>query len=112
VPRTFIIAVLVGTIVTVIAATLPARRATRIAPVAALAEALPARPPLPRRRIAIGLFIFVLGCAALVTGLFTSAGLKLQLIGAGFLGVFLGVALLAPVPVGAVAAGAGWAVGA
>ena len=53
-PRTFIVAVLVGTIVTVIAATLPARRATRIAPVAALAEALPETQPLPRRRIAIG----------------------------------------------------------
>jgi putative ABC transport system permease protein len=110
VPRTFIVAVLVGTIVTVIAATLPARRATRIAPVAALAEALPETQPLPRRRIAIGLIIFVLGCAALVTGLFTSAGLKLQLIGAGFLGVFLGVALLAPVLVVPVATVLGWPV--
>ena len=55
---------------------LPARRATRIAPVAALAEALPETQPLPRRRIAIGLVIFVLGCAALVTGLFTSAGVE------------------------------------
>ena len=110
VPRTFIIAVLVGTIVTVIAASLPARRATRIAPVAALAEALPETQPLPRRRIAIGLVIFVLGCAALVTGLFTSAGSKLQLIGAGFLGVFLGVALLAPVLVVPVATVLGWPV--
>jgi putative ABC transport system permease protein len=109
-PRTVIIAVLVGTIVTVIAASLPARRATRIAPVAALAEALPETQPLPRRRIAIGLVIFVLGCAALVTGLFTSAGSKLQLIGAGFLGVFLGVALLAPVLVVPVATVLGWPV--
>ena len=109
-PRTFIVAVLVGTIVTVIAASLPARRATRIAPVAALAEALPETQPLPRRRIAVGLVVFVIGCAALVIGLFTSAGSKLQLIGAGFLGVFLGVALLAPLLVVPVATVLGWPV--
>src|SRR5450631_598403 len=109
-PRTFIVAVLVGTIVTVIAATLPARRATRIAPVAALSEALPETQPLPRRRVLIGLIIFVLGCAALLVGLFTSAGSKLQLIGAGFLGVFLGVALLAPLLVVPVATVLGWPV--
>ncbi len=109
-PRTFIIAVLVGTLVTVIAATLPARRATRIAPVAALAEALPETQELPRRRIAIGLVIFVLGCAALAAGLFVSSGSRLQLIGAGFLGVFLGVALLAPILVVPVATVLGWPV--
>jgi|HubBroStandDraft_6_1064221.scaffolds.fasta_scaffold00105_8 putative ABC transport system permease protein len=109
-PRTFIVAVLVGTIVTVIAASLPARRATRIAPVAALAEALPETQPLPRRRMMAGLVIFVIGCAALVVGLFTSAGSKLQLIGAGFLGVFLGVALLAPLLVVPVATVLGWPV--
>src|SRR5450631_3409178 len=35
-PRTFIVAIVVGTLVTVLAATLPARRATRISPVASL----------------------------------------------------------------------------
>jgi len=109
-PRTVIVSVLVGTIVTVIAATLPARRATRIAPVAALSEALPETQELPRRRIAIGLAIFVLGCAALVVGLFTSNSVTLQLIGAGFLGVFLGVALLAPLLVVPVATVLGWPV--
>ncbi len=109
-PRTVIVAVLVGTIVTVIAATLPARRATRIAPVAALSESLPETQDLPRRRIAIGIVIFVLGCAALVVGLFTSNSVTLQLIGAGFLGVFLGVALLAPLLVVPVATVLGWPV--
>ncbi len=109
-PRTFIVAVLVGTIVTLIAATLPARRATRIAPVAALSEALPETQPLPRRRVLIGLGIFVLGAAALVAGLFTSNSVTLQLIGVGFLGVFLGVALLAPLLVVPVATVIGWPV--
>ena len=109
-PRTFIIAVLVGTIVTVIAATFPARRATRIAPVEALAQALPETQELPRRRIAVGTVIFALGCVALVVGLFTSSSVTLQLIGAGFLGVFLGVALLAPLLVRPVATVLGWPV--
>jgi putative ABC transport system permease protein len=109
-PRTVIVAVLVGTIVTVIAATLPARRATRIAPVAALSESLPETQDLPRRRIAIGLAIFVIGCAALVAGLFTSSSATLQLIGVGFLGVFLGVSLLAPLLVIPVATVLGWPV--
>ncbi|HEY6469916.1 MAG TPA: FtsX-like permease family protein [Candidatus Dormibacteraeota bacterium] len=109
-PRTFIVAVLVGTIVTVIAASLPARRATKISPVEALAEALPETQPLPRRRIAIGVVIFVLGCAALGVGLFTSSDAKLQLIGVGFLAVFIGVALLAPLLVVPVAIVLGWPV--
>ena len=107
-PRTVIISVLVGTIVTVIAATLPARRATRIAPVAALSESLPETQDLPRRRIAVGVVIFLLGCAALIAGLFTTNSVTLQLIGAGFLGVFLGVALLAPLLVVPVATVLGW----
>jgi putative ABC transport system permease protein len=109
-PRTFIIAVVVGTLVTAIAASLPARRATRIAPVAALSEALPETQDLPRRRIAIGVVIFLLGCAALGAGLFTSASSKLQLIGAGFLAVFVGVALLAPLLVVPIATVLGWPV--
>src|SRR4029077_11780257 len=52
----------------------------------------------------------VLGCAALVTGLFTSAGVKLQLLGAGFLGVFLGVAVLAALLGVPVATVLGWPV--
>src|SRR6202049_4570495 len=109
-PRTFIIAVLVGTIVTVLAATLPARRATRIAPVAALAEALPETQQLPRRRIIIGAVILALGCACLIAGLFAGTGSTLQLVGAGFLGVFLGVALLAPLLVRPIATALGWPV--
>jgi putative ABC transport system permease protein len=109
-PRTFIVAVIVGTVVTVIAATLPARRATRIAPVAALSESLPETQDLPRRRIVIGIAIFLLGCAALLAGLFTSNSATLQLIGVGFLGVFLGVALLAPLLVVPVATVLGWPV--
>ena len=109
-PRTFVVAVIVGTIVTVLAATLPARRATRISPVAALAEALPETQGLPRRRIIAGAAILALGCACLVAGLFAGTDSALQLVGAGFLGVFLGVALLAPLLVRPIATVLGWPV--
>jgi putative ABC transport system permease protein len=108
--RTFIVAVLVGTLVTVMAATLPARRATRIAPVEALSASLPDAQDLPRRRVAIGIAIFVLGCAALLVGVFISTGVPLQFIGVGSLGVFVGVALLAPLLVVPVATVLGWPV--
>jgi putative ABC transport system permease protein len=109
-PRTFIVAVVVGTLVTVLAATLPARRATRISPVAALSEALPETQALPRRRIIAGAVILTIGCAALIAGLFAGTGSALQLVGVGFLGVFLGVALLAPLLVAPIATVLGWPV--
>ncbi|MGH7722403.1 MAG: ABC transporter permease [Candidatus Dormibacteria bacterium] len=109
-PRTFIVAVVIGTVVTVLAATLPARRATRVAPVAALAEALPETQRLPRRRIIAGAIILAIGCALLLAGLFAGTGSTLQLVGAGFLGVFIGVALLAPLLVRPIALVLGWPV--
>ena len=66
-----ITSVLVGTIITVVAAALPARRATRIAPVAALREAQPEFQGLPRVRIAFGLLLFLGGTAGLLDSLFT-----------------------------------------
>src|SRR5450631_3136800 len=109
-PRTFIVAIVVGTLVTVLAATLPARRATRISPVAALSEALPETQALPRRRIIAGAVILTIGCAALIAGLFAGTGSALQLVGVGFLGVFLGVALLAPLLVAPIVRVLGWPV--
>jgi len=91
-PRTVIIAVLVGTIVTVIPrasrrGVRPASRRLR------RSRSTPRDAALPRRRVAIGLIIFVLGCAALVTG---SSPRRVEVAAhrAGFLCVFLGVALL------------------
>ncbi|MGD0832908.1 MAG: FtsX-like permease family protein [Candidatus Dormibacteria bacterium] len=109
--RSLVVSLLVGTIVTVLAATLPARRATRIAPVAALREALPEIQGLPRKRIGAGLALLVAGTAALLFSLFSAtetAPPNLELLGAGALGMFLGVALLAPALVRPVVAVLGW----
>ena len=106
-----ITSVLVGTIITVVAAALPARRATRIAPVAALREAQPEFQGLPRLRIAFGLLLFLGGTAGLLDSLFTAtatSGPNLSVLGLSVLGIFLGTALLAPILVRPVATVLGW----
>ncbi len=110
-PDALITSVLVGTIITVIAAALPARRATRIAPVAALREAQPEFQGLPRVRIACGLLLFLGGTAGLLQSLFTAtatSGPNLSVLGLSVLGIFLGTALLAPILVRPVATVLGW----
>jgi putative ABC transport system permease protein len=109
-PRSFIAGLLVGVVVTVLAATFPARRATRVPPVAALREALPETQTLPRRRIVSGSIVLAVGCVAVGVGLSGATPATLQLLGAGVLAVFLGVALLAPLLVGPIATVLGWPV--
>ena len=109
-PRSFIVGLLVGVVVTVVAAMFPARRATRVPPVAALREALPETQTLPRRRIWSGALLLVLGCVTLGVGLSGATAATLQLLGVGVLAIFLGVALLAPLVVGPIASVLGWPV--
>jgi putative ABC transport system permease protein len=100
-PRTAIVGLLVGTLVTVVSAIGPARNAVRIPPVAALAD----RPAdagggrLARRRIVAGAGLIVVGAALLGIGLSTSVALT----GLGAVCIFIGVAVLAPVAVRPVA---------
>jgi putative ABC transport system permease protein len=87
----------VGMIVTVVAAYLPARRAAKIAPVAAMRDdvALPARSL--RRRVVGGILFMVLGAGALAGGLAGSGDDGVSLVGLGAAVVFVGVAMLSPV---------------
>jgi putative ABC transport system permease protein len=87
-------AYLTGVVVTIVAAAVPARRATKIPPVAAMRDdvALP-ESSLRRRAIAGGL-VLVAGIAAMAAGLAGAAGLLW--VGVGALAIFLGVAMLSP----------------
>jgi putative ABC transport system permease protein len=86
----------VGLLVTLVAALLPAWRASRIPPVAAMQEAATPDRPLTRLTIA-GAVVGLAGGAALVGGLTGSAGdASLSLVFAGVLLVFVAVALLTP----------------
>jgi len=96
-PRTIIAALLVGVVVTVVAAVGPALRATRVPPIAAVQEGAglpPGRfskvtPYLAAVLLAAGLALFVYGLAG---GL--GATEALQVLGLGAVLVFLGVGML------------------
>ena len=106
-----IVSLLVGIIVTVGAAAIPARRATRIAPVAALREAPPELQSVGRVRIGAGLLLLAGGVAVLVlslVGASTTTGPDVGVLGLSVLAVFLAVALLAPTVVRPVATVLGW----
>ena len=92
--RTVIVALGVGVGVTVVSAISPARNAVRIAPVAALVDVQTGPAGASRRRIVRGAVFAGLGVTALAVGLTKPA---IQLVGIGAIGIFVGVAQLAPV---------------
>lgn len=97
--RTVVVTVLLGTIVTLFAAFTPARRASRIAPVAAMREQFSAPAPATlRRRIVGGLIVGALGIAATVVAVASdSAGTAAALTAVGLVGVMIAAMLLSPV---------------
>jgi putative ABC transport system permease protein len=95
--RTVIVSLLIGVGVTVLATISPARKATRIPPIAAVREGA----TLPTSRIAqhpvTAVVVFVLSALAIVLGLFAglSTGPSLLLMGLGSIGMFVVVMLVA-----------------
>jgi putative ABC transport system permease protein len=97
--RTIVVSLLVGTLVTFLAALGPAVRATRVSPMEALQEA--AAPPRRRRPIVLPLAIVlsVLGLGLIVFALFggiEDGDAAAGVVGLGAVAVFFGVALLSP----------------
>jgi putative ABC transport system permease protein len=110
-PRTIIVAFAVGLVVTVVSALLPARRATKVPPVAALradASTPPARSFL--RRSIVGTIITAGGVAALAAGLgaFGKVDNGLPLVGLGAALTLIGVGALAPIITSPLAGVIGW----
>ncbi|MDX6401069.1 MAG: putative transport system permease protein, partial [Gaiellaceae bacterium] len=110
--RTVVVALLVGVVVTLIAAIRPALRATKVEPIAAVREGA----VLPRSRLArfgpyIAILVIVLSIGLMLVGLFVgglSTKLRLLSLGIGALAVFVGVAMLAPTLVPPIARVLGW----
>ena len=92
--RTVIVALLIGTGVTVVSALSPARHALRIAPVAALTDHMDLEGQSLRRRILVATSVGTLGIAMLVFGLTKPA---IQFVGLGAIATFMAVGMLAPV---------------
>jgi putative ABC transport system permease protein len=99
-PRTVLVAVATGLVITLASALLPARGASRINPIASLRRVLAPESPITKRRRGIaGLLITLAGVGLLAVGLL---GLELPvsnlvLVGSGAGIVFIGMAVLAAV---------------
>lgn len=94
-PRTIWASVAVGVVVTLLSATLPAWRASRIPPVAAMRDDMVAPPSSIRRRGALGLVMFAVGTALLTWGV-TRSDVNWQSTGIGAALVLLGALVAAP----------------
>ncbi len=92
--RTAVVALAVGVGVTVISAIGPARRAVRIAPVAALVATREEQAESLRQRVTIGGLAAAAGIAALVAGLIAPA---ILLVGLGAVAIFIAAGMLAPI---------------
>jgi putative ABC transport system permease protein len=98
-PSTVIISMVLGTVITVVASVLPARKASRVAPVEAIRDAADAAQPLGRGRIITGLAVSALGIIGVALGLFAGTSVAFQLLGLGALLLYLGISSLAPLTV-------------
>lgn len=83
----------VGIVVTVVSAWLPARRASKVAPIAALRDVAVDRTGSSRRRPVVGTLVTAVGVATLFAGL---GGSGIELVGLGALVSLIGVAVLGP----------------
>lgn len=106
--RTVIVAIVVGTVVTFVSAFFPARRASRVPPIAAMRDVAIDRAAHSVVRVAIGCAVTGLGVVALLVGLFGGVKNGLSFVGLGALVVFLGVALLGPTIARPVSRVLGW----
>jgi len=95
--RTALVCYVVGMTVTVVAAYLPARRASRISPVAAMRDDVALPESSVRRRTLVGAVLAAAGTSLMLVGLFTSVDYTAYLVGGGVLTVLIAVALMSPV---------------
>jgi putative ABC transport system permease protein len=94
-PRTVIVSLVVGVAVTLFAAFLPARRASKVPPVAAMRDDLALPQRSLRIRTIVGAVLAILGAVAIAGGI--SGDGEVALVGLGVLAVFFAAIALAPV---------------
>ena len=94
-PTTVVISVAVGVGITVLAALSPARKAAKVAPIAAMQEGVVSSTGYgSKQRVFVGAGVLGLGVAALLIGLFRDVEQPVAIVGAGALLVFFGVSIL------------------
>jgi putative ABC transport system permease protein len=107
--HTIVMSVLLGTGVTLLASLIPARRAPRVPPIAAVREGAVLASAKPRSRTA-GLIVAAASLMALALGAFAglSTGLTVLALSGGSLGLFAGVGMLASRLVRPLVRAVGW----
>src|SRR5262245_3481598 len=94
-PRTVLVSLIVGVVITVFAALSPARKAGKVPPVAAMRDvAVGSTGYGSKLRMVVGGVVLGLGVLSLLAGLFSGGSGALPLVGLGALLVFFGVAIL------------------
>jgi putative ABC transport system permease protein len=98
--RTVIVSLLLGTVITLLASVMPALRATRVPPIAAVREGATLPPTrFAAHSLKAAVVVIVASVASISAGVF-AGGLSVvavaALLGCGILALFLGVALAAP----------------
>ena len=96
-PRTVVVSMLVGIVVTVVAALVPARRATKVLPIEALRDATPGSEKVSKRRAVIGLALLAAGTAGILATLYADS--PMLFFGLGLVGVLVGVIVSMPLAV-------------
>ncbi|AWG98401.1 membrane protein [Rhodococcus ruber Chol-4] len=95
-PRTVLVALLIGIVVTVVSAYAPARRASKVAPVAAMREESTATVESLRMRTVVGAVAAVVGAAVVVVGAQGTGGGAASTVGIGAFALIIAVLLAAP----------------
>jgi putative ABC transport system permease protein len=94
-PAAVVVAILSGFIVTVVSAVVPAVRAARVSPLAAMRDVAVERTTRLRIRIVLAVGVAVLGALSLVNGVAGDGGI--QAVGLGVLLIFIAAVLFGPV---------------
>lgn len=96
-PRTVVVSMVVGVLVTVVAALVPARRATKVLPVEALRESTPGAERTSWLRVVAGVLLLGAGVAGMLWNLYGSA--SMTVFGVGMVAAMTGVIVTLPLAV-------------
>lgn len=107
-PRTVLVGLVVGLLVTVLSAYAPARRASRIPPVQAMREEFSTATESLRRRTIFGAVLAVVGVVLVVLGARNTGGMAAGVVGVGALALIFAVLCASPALSRPVLGGLGW----